>query len=80
MRFSIWPNLLQPWSDVLEVATYAAATGWDGVYVADHFMGDGTSFGPEDAPTLEATAALAALATATCRVRLGTLVLGSTLI
>jgi probable F420-dependent oxidoreductase len=78
VRFSIWPNLLQPWSDVLEVATYAAATGWDGVYVADHFMGDGTSFGPADAPTLEATAALAALATATSRVRLGTLVLGAT--
>ena len=78
MRFSIWPNLLQPWSDVLEVASYAVATGWDGVYVADHFMGDGTSFGPEGAPTLEATAAVGALATATSRVRLGTLVLGAT--
>jgi alkanesulfonate monooxygenase SsuD/methylene tetrahydromethanopterin reductase-like flavin-dependent oxidoreductase (luciferase family) len=78
MRFSIWPSLMQPWSDVLEVATYAAATGWDGVYVADHFMGDGTSFGAEDTPTLEATAAVAALATATSQVRLGTLVLGAT--
>ena len=78
MRFSIWPSLLQPWSDVLEVATYAAATGWDGVYVADHFMGDGAGFGAEEAPTLEATAALAALATATSTVRLGTLVLGAT--
>ncbi len=78
MRFSIWPNLMQPWSDVLEVAGYAAATGWDGVYVADHFMGDGMGFGPEDAPTLEATAAVSALATATTQVRLGTLVLGAT--
>ncbi len=78
MRFSIWPNLQQPWADVLEVATHAEATGWDGVYLADHFMGDGVSFGTADTPTLEATAGLAALATATSRVRLGSLVLGMT--
>lgn len=78
MRFSIWPSYLQPWSDVLEVATYAAATGWDGVYVADHFMGDGAGFGAETAPVLEATAQVAALATATSTIRLGTLVLGTT--
>jgi F420-dependent oxidoreductase-like protein len=78
MRFSIWPGLQQPWADVLEVAQHADATGWDGVYVADHFMGDGTSFGAVDTPTLEATAAVAALAAATERVRLGTLVLGNT--
>jgi F420-dependent oxidoreductase-like protein len=78
MRFSIWPNLQQPWADVLEVAIHAEATGWDGVYVADHFMGDGAGFGSPDTPTLEATACLGALATATTRVRLGTLVLGMT--
>jgi F420-dependent oxidoreductase-like protein len=78
MRFAVWPNLAQPWSDVLEVTRHAEATGWDGVYVADHFMGDGGGFGPAEVPTLEATAALAALAMATERVRLGTLVLGST--
>ncbi|HJR24967.1 MAG TPA: TIGR03560 family F420-dependent LLM class oxidoreductase, partial [Acidimicrobiales bacterium] len=78
MRFSIWPNLQQPWADVLEVAQHAEETGWDGVYVADHFMGDGVSFGPAESPTLEATATLGALATATSRVRLGTLVLGMT--
>ena len=78
MRFSIWPGLQQPWADVLEVARHADATGWDGVYVADHFMGDGTSFGAVETSTLEATAALAALAVATERVRLGTLVLGNT--
>ena len=61
MRFSIWPNLQQPWADVLEVAAHAEATGWDGVYVADHFMGDGVSFGAPEDPTLEATATLAAL-------------------
>jgi F420-dependent oxidoreductase-like protein len=77
MRFSIWPRA-QVWADVLEVTRHAEATGWDGVYVADHFMGDGTSFGAPETPTLEATAALAALASATERLRLGTLVLGNT--
>jgi alkanesulfonate monooxygenase SsuD/methylene tetrahydromethanopterin reductase-like flavin-dependent oxidoreductase (luciferase family) len=48
------------------------------VWVADHFMGDGGAFGAESQPTLEATALLAGLATATSRVRLGPLVLGTT--
>ena len=78
MRFSVWPNLAQPWSDVVEVAQHAEATGWDGVWVADHFMGDGGGFGPVEAPTLEATAALGGLATLTDRVRIGSLVLGAT--
>ncbi len=77
MRFSIWPNLQQPWADVVEVARHAEATGWDGVYVADHFMGT-EGFGEVDTPTLECTAALAALVGQTERVRLGSLVLGMT--
>lgn len=78
MRFSVWPKLSQPWSEVLEVVRHAEATGWDGVYVADHFMGDGGLFGAVTSAHLEATAALAGLATATTRLRLGTLVLGNT--
>lgn len=41
-------------------------------------MGDGGGFGPLHAPVLEATALLAALATATGSVRLGSLVFGTT--
>jgi alkanesulfonate monooxygenase SsuD/methylene tetrahydromethanopterin reductase-like flavin-dependent oxidoreductase (luciferase family) len=78
MRFSVWPNLAQPWSDVVEVATHAEATGWDGVYVADHFMGDNEQAGGRISPTFEATAAMAGLAVATDRVRLGSLVFGIT--
>lgn len=78
MRFAIWPNLQQPWEDVLAVARHADATGWDGVYVADHFMGDGGGFGPVETPTLEATAAIPALAASTSGVRVGSLVLGAT--
>jgi F420-dependent oxidoreductase-like protein len=79
MRFSVWPTLAQPWEDVLEVSRHADATGWDGVYVMDHFMGNDTG-NPDEVkvPTLEGTAGLAALAVATDRVRLGTLVLGNT--
>jgi F420-dependent oxidoreductase-like protein len=78
VRFSIWPSPQQSWSDVLEVARHAEATGWDGIYVSDHFMGDGTSFGAPETPVLEATALIGALAGATERLRLGTLVLGNT--
>ncbi len=78
MRFSVWPNVSQPWSDVLEIVRHAEATGWDGVYVADHFMGSGGEFGPDLTPNLEATGVLAGLATVTDRVRLGSLVFGNT--
>ena len=78
MRLSLWPQLRQPWSDVLDVARHADATGWDGIYLADHFIGQPGVAGGEEEPLLEITAVLAALATATSRARLGTLVLGMT--
>ena len=79
MRFSVWPSPSQPWSETLEVAQHADATGWDGVYFADHFMGDGETAGSETpTPVLEATAVMAALAQATERVRIGSLVFGIT--
>jgi len=78
VRLSLWPNLQQPWADVLAVAQHAERSGWDGVYLADHFMGDGGGFGAVETPTLEVMAALGVLAGSTERVRLGTLVLGAT--
>ena len=78
MRFSIWPFASQPWADVLATARHAEATGWDGVYVADHFMANRGGASPEEAPTLEAGTLLAALAAAVPRVRLGSLVFGNT--
>ena len=78
MRFSIWPSPSQPWSAILDVARHAESTGWDGVYVSDHFMGNGGDFGVAETPTYEATALIGALAGATERVRLGTLVLSAT--
>jgi F420-dependent oxidoreductase-like protein len=78
MRFSAWLSHQQPWTELLAAARHVEAGGWDGVYVADHFMGDGGGFGPVDDPNHEATALLAGLAASTDRVRLGSLVLGAT--
>ena len=75
MRFSVWPTWMQGWAGVAETVSHAEHTGWDGAWIADHFMGDGGEFGPADAPTIEATAALAALAASTERLRIGSLAL-----
>jgi alkanesulfonate monooxygenase SsuD/methylene tetrahydromethanopterin reductase-like flavin-dependent oxidoreductase (luciferase family) len=78
MRLCLWTLAQQPWPSMVDGARHAEETGWDGVYVADHFMGDGRQFGGEDGPTWEATAAVAALAALTRRARVGTLVLSAT--
>jgi len=78
MRFSIWPSANQPWGEILATASYAEATGWDGVRIADHFMPDAAGQFPAETPTLEAGSLVAALAAAVPRVRIGTLVYGNT--
>jgi F420-dependent oxidoreductase-like protein len=78
MRFSIWPSANQPWSEILATASYAEATGWDGAWIADHFMPNADGPFPLEAPTLEAGSLVAALAAAVPRLRIGTLVMGNT--
>ena len=73
MRLSVWPGPMQPFSEVLSVAQHAEATGWDGVWFADHFMPDGEN---TTLPCQEAWTSLAALAALVPRVRFGTLVTG----
>lgn len=75
MLLSVWPGSLQPYQDVLAVARHAEASGWDGVWFADHFMADGEHDG---APFQEAWTTLSAIAAVVPRVRLGTLVVGNT--
>ena len=75
MLLSVWPGSLQPFEEVLSVARHAEATGWDGVWFADHFMADGELDG---LPFGEAWTTLSALAVSIPRVRLGTLVVGNT--
>ena len=80
MRFSFWPSTKRPWAEILELARHCEATGWDGLYLADHFMPH-ADFTPEtdqtvprDGDQLECWSLLAALAASVPRVRLGTLV------
>jgi F420-dependent oxidoreductase-like protein len=78
MRVSIWPGIGQPYGDILEVARHAAETGWDGAYVADHFMPNAGTGRPADLPTLECGSLVAALSAAVPRIRIGSLVYGNT--
>ena len=75
MQFAVWPGTQQPWPDILEVARHAELTGWDRVYVADHFMSNDDD---ADGPMLECWAVVTALAAAVPRVGIGTLVCGNT--
>ena len=72
MRFSIWPSPMRPWDEIVELAKHCEATGWDGVYFADHFMPGAE--GPVDGDTLECWSVMAALAASVPRVRLAPLV------
>ena len=75
MRFSLWPDNEQPVDDVLAVAHRAETLGYDGIWMADHFM---PSTPPLGAPVLECFSVLAALAVTVPRLRLGSLVAGNT--
>lgn len=74
MRFSVWPGPNNSWEETLAIARHAEATGWDGVWYADHFMPN-----QEDVsgPVNECWTTLAGLAAAVPRVRLGSLVAGN---
>ncbi len=74
MRFSIWPSPARSWAEILDLALHCEATGWDGVYYADHFMPNGGDATPLDGPTLECWSVLAGLAAAVPRLRLAPLV------
>jgi F420-dependent oxidoreductase-like protein len=74
MRFSIWPTAAQPWDAIREIAVHCEQTGWDGVYVADHFMPNAAGPAAPDGDTLECWSIIAALAAVVPRVRLGSLV------
>jgi F420-dependent oxidoreductase-like protein len=78
MRFSIWPRPDRPWDEVLELTRHCEATGWDGVYFADHFMPTTADGSPADGPNLECWGVIGGLAAAVPRLRLGTLVCGNT--
>lgn len=75
MRFSFWTGNGQTWADTLEGCSHAEATGWDGLWYADHFMPNEENV---DQPIHEAWSMLAGLAAAVPRIRIGPLVAGNT--
>jgi F420-dependent oxidoreductase-like protein len=65
---------MRPWNETLELARHCEASGWDGVYFADHFMPDSPDGAPVDGDTLECWSVIAGLAAAVPRLRLAPLV------
>ncbi|MEM7017218.1 MAG: LLM class F420-dependent oxidoreductase [Pseudomonadota bacterium] len=74
MRFGFWPNPRSDYNALKDLGQHAEATGWDGMWLADHFLPDED----ELIPVHECWITMAALARDVPRVRLGTLVTGNT--
>ena len=74
MRFGFWPNPRSDYEATKTLAQHAEVTGWDGIWLADHFLPDDN----ELVPVHESWVTMAALARDVDRVRLGSLVTGNT--
>lgn len=76
MRFGYWPGTSNlQWEELLSSSKHAASTGWDGIWVEDHFMPNAEDTSGD---LLECWAVVTALAVAVPDVRIGNLVCSNT--
>ncbi len=76
MRFGLFTSLTgTTWEAVRDLCRYVEGAGWDAACVTDHFMPNTPD---KVGDVLECWTALAALATQTSRIRVGTIVVGNT--
>ncbi|MBM3140088.1 MAG: LLM class F420-dependent oxidoreductase [Chloroflexi bacterium] len=75
MRFSAWPGSATKWEGLLDLCRHVERTGWDGLWVADHFMPNQAD---TSGPVQEVWTVLAAIGATVPRVRIGSLVSGNT--
>jgi F420-dependent oxidoreductase-like protein len=75
MRFSVWLQNTQSWDDMLTAGRQAEKIGYEGLWVADHFMPFSGDIG---GPMHECWSVLSALAASVPSVRIGPMVTGNT--
>jgi len=75
VRFSFWPMTIRTWDELLSTCRHVEASGWDGIWYADHFMPNQPN---KSIPTAEAWTTVTALGALVPRLRVGTLVCGNT--
>jgi alkanesulfonate monooxygenase SsuD/methylene tetrahydromethanopterin reductase-like flavin-dependent oxidoreductase (luciferase family) len=86
MRFSVWLSSGRTWPEIRAAALRAEDTGWEGIWIPDHFMPPEEGYDsqpdqqddPELGPVHEAWSLVAGIAAVTTTVRVGVLVSGNT--